>query len=86
MVNGCFWHQHDGCKDGRLPTSNLDYWKPKLARNVERDIEKCAALEDLGWSVYTIWECETKDPKFLVDRLKLILEADTYVSSTNSGE
>lgn len=73
MVHGCFWHQHRGCKDGRIPASNLAYWGPKLARNVERDREKQAALEGLGWHVHTVWECEAKDPVALASRLEAIL-------------
>ena len=65
FVHGCFWHQHRGCKDGRLPASNESYWLPKLARNVERDAEKAAALEEAGWRVVTIWECEARDPGHL---------------------
>lgn len=75
LVHGCFWHQHFGCKDGRLPTSNEDYWKPKLARNIERDKETKAALEALGWSVHTIWECEAKNPQKLYSRLIEILSS-----------
>jgi DNA mismatch endonuclease (patch repair protein) len=73
MVHGCFWHQHASCKDGRQPTSNTSYWSPKLARNVERDAEKAAALVALGWRVETVWECETKDPETLEQALNLIL-------------
>lgn len=59
QVRGCFWHQHD-CGGGRLPKSNLDYWQPKLARNVERDRAKDLALAALGWRVKVVWECELK--------------------------
>jgi DNA mismatch endonuclease (patch repair protein) len=74
FVHGCFWHQHAGCKDGRLPASNEDYWLPKLARNVERDQEKAGALQDAGWRVLTIWECEARDPaklSVIIDQLGL---------------
>src|SRR6478672_2195406 len=37
FIQGCFWHQHKNCSDGRMPKSRPDYWKPKLQRNVERD-------------------------------------------------
>src|SRR5687768_16524426 len=37
FVHGCFWHQHAGCIDSRLPKTNAAYWHPKLMRNVERD-------------------------------------------------
>jgi len=59
QVRGCFWHQHE-CGGGRLPKSNLDYWKPKLARNVERDMANDLALAALGWRVKIVWECELK--------------------------
>lgn len=59
QVRGCFWHQHE-CGGGRLPKSNLDYWKPKLARNVERDRANDLALAALGWRVRIVWECELK--------------------------
>jgi len=61
FVHGCFWHQHQRCKAGRLPKSNRGYWRPKLARNVERDAEHLRALKSDGWKVLVIWECETKD-------------------------
>ena len=37
FVHGCFWHLHEGCKYAKMPKSNVDYWKPKLYRNRERD-------------------------------------------------
>ena len=63
FVNGCFWHRHLGCRAARLPKSRLDFWGPKLAGNVERDERNRAALEEAGWCVMVIWECETRDPK-----------------------
>lgn len=73
FVHGCFWHQHSdpGCKIARMPKSKPDYWKPKLARNVERDRQHQAELEANGWSVLIVWECETKANR--VDRLSLVL-------------
>lgn len=60
QVRGCFWHQHEDCVGKRLPRSNLDYWKPKLERNVRRDKEKDEALRCLGWRVVVVWECEVR--------------------------
>lgn len=65
FVHGCFWHQHAGCKDGRVPASRVEYWEPKLRRNQERDQEKARELEAAGWNVVTVWECEAKDPAAL---------------------
>ncbi len=36
FINGCFWHQHKGCKRQALPKMNKGYWLPKLRRNIER--------------------------------------------------
>lgn len=56
FVHGCFWHGHD-CPRGRRPTSNVEFWGPKLDRNLERDSEATAALERSGWRHVAIWEC-----------------------------
>jgi DNA mismatch endonuclease (patch repair protein) len=77
LVHGCFWHSHDdpACVDGcRKPKSNLDYWLPKLARNKARDIAQEAELIRLGWSVLTIWECETTHQDKLAGRIKAFLD------------
>jgi DNA mismatch endonuclease (patch repair protein) len=56
FIDGCFWH---GCPEhGSQPRSNSDYWAPKLARNIERDMETNSALEAAGWKVIRIWEHE----------------------------
>ena len=60
FVHGCFWHSHAGCKRARTPATRLDYWLPKLRRNVERDQASEAALKAAGWRVLVIWECEAR--------------------------
>ena len=59
FVNGCFWHKHD-CPRFVWPSSNQDYWRPKILRNVERDQLSRQELEALGWKVIVVWECELK--------------------------
>ena len=64
FVNGCFWHQH-GCKLGnRQPKSRVSYWDKKLKRNKQRDVANQSRLQEIGWSVLTIWECETNPLNF----------------------
>lgn len=60
FVNGCFWHQHAKCKNGRTPSSNLEYWEPKLRKNIERDRKNYKSLRKLGWKVLVVWECKLK--------------------------
>ena len=60
FVNGCFWHSHEGCSDFVTPKSNPDYWIPKLEKNRLRDAANKTKLENQGWNVIVIWECELK--------------------------
>jgi DNA mismatch endonuclease (patch repair protein) len=73
FVHGCFWHGH-GCSKGQAPKSRLDYWGPKLKTNRERDTAQLAALQSLGWSVLTVWQCETNDPAALRGKLAAFIE------------
>lgn len=63
FVNGCFWHKHD-CPRFVWPSSNEEYWIPKIKRNVERDKANQAELKTAGWNVIIIWECELKKKVF----------------------
>jgi len=63
FVHGCFWHLHEGCKYASIPKSNVDYWKKKLYRNKERDESNLKELENMGWNVIIVWECELKKNK-----------------------
>ena len=68
FVNGCFWHGCPSCKHaGIRPKTNRDYWNKKLDRTLERDKDNKIKLENLGWRVLVIWECETK--KRVIDKL-----------------
>lgn len=60
FVHGCFWHQHTaaGCREKRMPKSNLEYWSEKLARNVRRDRRSREKLKKMGWSSIVLWECQ----------------------------
>jgi DNA mismatch endonuclease (patch repair protein) len=57
-----------------MPKSKLDFWRPKLEGNRLRDEKTRSALEDRGWRVVEVWECETKpdDLRRLVARLQTI--------------
>src|SRR5690242_18805908 len=70
FVHGCIWHGHEreGCLEARRPKSNTGYWNAKLARNKEGDAERVTELEQQGWKVLTIWECEITDLRRLTRR------------------
>lgn len=59
FVNGCFWHHHD-CGRFVWPSTNEEYWHNKIDRNVKRDKKNTKLLEEQGWNVLVIWECQLK--------------------------
>jgi len=73
FVHGCFWHLHKGCVDGRLPKTNVEYWRSKLARNIARDSRNQGKLRSLGWRVLTVWECDLNDLPHVTKVLKKFL-------------
>jgi len=61
FVNGCFWHGHENCHYFILPSTRVEWWRNKIEGNKKRDKKIKKELEDRGWNVLTIWECELKD-------------------------
>jgi DNA mismatch endonuclease (patch repair protein) len=74
LVNGCFWHSHQGCKRAFVPSSNQQFWLKKLKANQERDKRVRKALRSAGWNVILIWECQLRYPERLASRLLRCLE------------
>lgn len=75
FVHGCFWHGHD-CPRGRRPETNQEFWNRKIEANIARDYRNRAALEDLGWAVYTLWTCQLEaDLENLLRSLKRLRAA-----------
>lgn len=88
FVHGCFWHGHD-CKYGKLPVSNVDYWRDKIERNKTRDANALHALGSLGWGAFVVWQCDIRDLERLEKALVDFLEDDRHLgphslSSTES--
>lgn len=71
FVHGCFWHLHEGCRDGTIPKTQHEKWKLKLERNVERDKLHYQKLQEKGWKVLVIWECEVEKQLEMV-RLRIV--------------
>ena len=82
FVNGCFWHKHD-CTRFVWPSSNEEYWIPKIKRNVERDKANQAELKAAGWNVIIIWECELKK-KIFNETMSLVVAEIKNNSSADS--
>ena len=76
FVNGCFWHGHgvrleatqvesgerrvENSACCKIPSSNREFWVAKIRRNQERDRENYRVLQENGWHVIVIWECQLK--------------------------
>jgi len=69
FVNGCFWHGHkveiensklkiENSPCCKIPTTNREFWVSKIRRNQERDQENYRVLQENGWQVIIIWECQ----------------------------
>ena len=46
-----------------MPKTRRDYWERKLKANQKRDIASVSALEEMGWKVMVVWECEAMNKK-----------------------
>ena len=44
----------------KIPQSNQDYWISKIRRNQERDHRNYQILQENGWQVIILWECQLK--------------------------
>lgn len=86
FVHGCFWHRHPGCRRATTPSSNIEFWEEKFARNVARDARNIAELRTLGWRVGVVWECEVLSGSLdkLLQRVGAFLHGDDQ--ELNSGQ
>jgi DNA mismatch endonuclease (patch repair protein) len=73
FVDGCFWHACPRC--GRLPSSNAEYWTPKIDSNRRRDNRTRRQLQARGFHVMRIWEHEVKCASWL-QRLERMVDVD----------
>jgi len=71
-VRGCFWHGHGKCKFSSKPKSNKSYWLEKIDRNKQRDRANLIELRKMGYRVFVVWECKTKEEGSLMSEIKKI--------------
>lgn len=86
FIHGCFWHGHDCKRGSRQPKTNFEYWKEKISRNKARDLFSIASLEESGWNVMIVWECELKLAKrdALINNLMQFLRPPRQQSKNQS--
>ena len=86
FVNGCFWHGHGVTEASvrsdlessaccKIPTTNREFWVKKIRRNLERDHENYRVLQENGWQVIVVWECQltTKCLEHTMREVELLL-------------
>ena len=81
LVHGCFWHSHKACQLASNPKSNKGYWAEKLRRNQARDREKIATLRKMGFRVLIVWECEVRDGKRFLGRIRRFFQKSGLLPS-----
>ena len=83
FVHGCFWHRH-GCSRTTTPRTREDFWRNKFAANKRRDRRAVQALRRQGWSVATVWECETSNELELTEHLRRLMDDRRSPSQTEA--
>jgi DNA mismatch endonuclease (patch repair protein) len=73
FMHGCFWHGHPDCKASKLPETRKDFWNTKINSNQVRDRENIRDLENLGWKVLIIWQCELNDVLNITEKIRSFL-------------
>ncbi|MCA2405775.1 DNA mismatch endonuclease Vsr [Rhizobium leguminosarum bv. viciae 248] len=73
FVHGCFWHRHQNCRMASTPKTRQGFWNEKFDANIARDQRNAFDLQQLGWRVEVIWECQTRKREQLSASLKKLL-------------
>lgn len=86
FLDSCFWH---GCHEHlRMPSSNIDYWTRKIARNRARDIRVSKELRESGWLVVRVWEHSlrtSRSKKWWRTRIVNQLKRRAQLQATGAG-
>lgn len=74
FVHGCFWHRHR-CRRATTPATRREFWLTKFEQNKARDRRNLRDLRKLGWRPLVVWECWTRKPEWLQEKLRDFLES-----------
>ena len=58
FIHGCFWHRHENCKGATVPKTRTQFWESKFKKTVSNDAVNIEALQQMGWRVVVLWECQ----------------------------
>ncbi|MDE0693022.1 MAG: DNA mismatch endonuclease Vsr [Gammaproteobacteria bacterium] len=87
FVHGCFWHHHEGCRFATTPATRPDYWLSKFEGNQARDKAATRSLQESGWRVAVVWECDLKGDgaTTTAERVARWLESDQTTFHSDDG-
>ncbi len=60
FIDGEYWHGYNWKERKPKVKTNREFWIAKIERNIQRDKEVNAELEQLGYKVFRFWETEVK--------------------------
>lgn len=60
FIDGEYWHGYNWKERKKKIKTNRAFWIAKIERNMQRDREVNAALQQLGYKVFRFWESEIK--------------------------
>ena len=78
-----YWHGYDWENRHRRIKSNREYWIPKIERNMQRDKEVTAQLQEAGWTVLRFWEWQIK--KHLDECVDVVIKTINTASVQNKN-
>jgi DNA mismatch endonuclease (patch repair protein) len=68
----------------KIPKTNREFWVAKIQRNQERDQKNYRILEENGWQVIVLWECQLKPKKLEQTMLQVEIQLhDFYLKTFN---
>ena len=66
----------------KIPQSNTEFWIRKIQRNQERDQENYRILQENGWQVIVLWECQLKPKQLEQTMLQVEVQLHNYYLAT----
>ena len=72
LIHGCFWHGHRDCKYFVIPKTRTEWWSNKITQNQKNDTVKKQQLQEDGWNVIEVFECELKKERLQLTINELI--------------
>ena len=78
FCDGTFWHGRRYYDNPDYAATLAPYWRAKIERNIARDREVTARLENDGWTVLRLWEDDIRrSPSDCVDQIERLIAQKT---------